>query len=456
MLALLATSAGVLDVSEIGMAKLSGDSMGGVIQAGAAAIDLVQASGRQIPDREDFDREDPDREASALMEIGQQIVETRADEPGEGKDAGRQPFRTVQARATADSLIKPGELVDLVEVTPLTLTDRRNYNMLLENAWDAIERNVTHSIAKSRLRGSHAGTERVGESIERLMRAIVKIRVRQGGETIIERVQLLGGNAEHQSTHGMLHYEIPPRLRRIISNSTIFARLQKEVMLAVSSKYALTLYEMVQKRGNLSYLSSEDFSLAEIRGVLGVPKGKLERWSNLYNRAIAPASREVSELSDYLVEFQPIKKGRVVTGVRLSWQRKRGRKLAGAVYGVLPPESGSRESRLYEGGARGDRTKLEASNGEARRDGQGLLPLAPPRNRQAPDGAADERQSEQHPHGWLLKSKTYESARLRHCGYDIYHVEREWLEWSRGKEPPRDPDKAFLAFFGAYAANHPL
>ena len=48
-------------------------------------------------------------------------------------------------------------------------------------------------------------------------------------------------------------------MRRIIKNSTIFARLQKEVMFALSSKYALALYEMIQKRGNMRR-NSEEFS----------------------------------------------------------------------------------------------------------------------------------------------------------------------------------------------------
>jgi hypothetical protein len=43
-------------------------------------------------------------------------------------------YRTLDARPSAESLVKPGELVDVVEVTPLTLADRRIYNLLLENA----------------------------------------------------------------------------------------------------------------------------------------------------------------------------------------------------------------------------------------------------------------------------------------------------------------------------------
>ena len=103
-------------------------------------------------------------------------------------------YRTLEARPNADTLIKPGELVDLVEVTPLTLVDRRIYNQLLEHAWDNIDKPVTHVVAKSALRGSHNSNDRVGESIERLMTAIVRVAVTHDGEPAVERVQLLGGN----------------------------------------------------------------------------------------------------------------------------------------------------------------------------------------------------------------------------------------------------------------------
>jgi Initiator Replication protein len=347
-------------------------------------------------------------------------------------------WRTIEARSTPDSLIKPGELVDLVEVTPLTLTDRRIYNLLLENAWDSIDKPVIHTIGKARLRGSHNSNDRIGESIERLMAAIVKVKVTQNGETAIERVQLLGGNVEFEMPDGMLHYEIPPRLRRIIKDSTIFARLQKEVMFALSSKYALTLYEMVQKRGNLVYRSSEDFPIGEMRGVLGVPKGKLTTWSNLYNRAIRRAVEEVNQLSDYLVEVEPLKTGRKVSHVRLKWWKKDSgsihdvaRELCGAKLGRRARRKGCVEEVV-------EIPSFSEGAGESR-----ALP-APEDTPWADDGMH------------ALRVETYETARLRYPGYDIDHVEQAWRDWAKDKETPYDPDRAFLAFFRTFAANNPL
>lgn len=333
------------------------------------------------------------------------------------------PYRTTEARPNAESLIKPGELVDLVEVTPLTLADRRIYNQLLENAWDAIDKPVTHVIAKSDLRGSHNSNDRVGETIERLMSAIVKVRVTRDGEDAIERVQLLGGNIETTRRDGLLEYEIPQRLRRIIKDSTVFARLQREVMFALSSKYALTLYEMIQKRGNLRYRSSEKFSLDDLRGILGVSRGKLTSWSNLKLRAIDPAVAEVNALSDYVVEVAPLKTGRRVTHVDLRWWRK--------------DDSTSAEVERELSFSKVGRKARMAGTEET---------LTEPKPRPA---WLDAR-------GPALRTETYETARLRYPGYDIYHVEGEWRTWAKGREEARDPDRAFLAFFRSFCEKNPL
>ena len=327
-------------------------------------------------------------------------------------DPVAKPFRTMDARPNAASLVKPGELVDLVEVTPLTLADRRIYNQLLENAWDAIDKPVSHVIAKADLRGSHNSNDRLGESIERLMTAIVRVRVQVDGEDAVERVQLLGGNLETLRRDGLLEYEIPGRLRKIIGSSTVFARLQREIMFAMSSKYALTLYEMVEKRGNLRWKSSERFSLEDLRVVMGVPKGKLTTWSNLKLRAIDPAVAEVSALSDYMVEIEPRKTGRRVTHVELRWWRKDGR--------------GGKPEPV------------------AQADPAPVTTPAKPRPAWL-DGR-----------GAALRTETYETARLRHPGYDIYYVEGEWRDWSRSKGTPDDPDRAFLAFFRKYAEANPI
>ena len=59
-------------------------------------------------------------------------------------------------------------------------------------------------------------------------------------------------------------------------------------------------------------------------------------------------------------------------------------------------------------------------------------------------------------HGPSLQTATYETAKLRHPGFDIYFIEGEWRRWSVSKEPPKDPDRAFLAFLRSYADKNPI
>ena len=43
-----------------------------------------------------------------------------------------------------------------------------------------------------------------------------------------------------------------------------------------------------------------------------------------------------------------------------------------------------------------------------------------------------------------LNAMTYEAAKEACPGWDIYHLEREWLEWMT--EEPRSRDAAFIGF----------
>ncbi len=58
---------------------------------------------------------------------------------------------------------------------------------------------------------------------------------------------------------------------------------------------------------------------------------------------------------------------------------------------------------------------------------------------------------------WGISQACYEEARNSFRGYDVDHLEGTWKEWASGKiEPPKNPDRAFLAWARTYTKNHPL
>src|SRR5271166_6904804 len=237
-------------------------------------------------------------------------------------------LRTTDVEPDEHMLIKPGELIDIVELSPLTLQDRRIYNLLILNAWDSITEPKEHRIHKRELRGSHNVNDRVGDSLLRLMGAVAQLRVERdagegrGTETFTRRVQLLAGTEESARSDGIVFYNFPAAVRGIIRESSQYARLQKQVMFAFSSKYALALYEMVQKRGNLKFKTSEEFPVDRFRSLLGVEEGKLEAFKSFKQRAIDPAVLEVNGLGEFGCKVEPLYSGRKVTAVRLAWWAK--------------------------------------------------------------------------------------------------------------------------------------
>jgi nucleoside diphosphate kinase len=338
----------------------------------------------------------------------------------ESRGLAREYQRTLDAKPNEVSIVKPGELVDIVEMSPLTLTDRRIYNQLLGNAWDKIAEPGQHMIPKRELQNTlHKGTDRLEDSIRRLMSAIVQVRVLDGKKWVTKRVQLLGGNVIPDADDGFIRYDFQPLMREIISESRVFARLHRQIMFALSSKYSLALYEMIQKRGNMNR-TSEEMLIDDLRNFMGVPPGKLKPWINFKNFAITPAVREVSDLSDFLVTVEPLKgKGKQFSRVRLSWERKPLPELA-KIERELNFSSVGRKPRLN-----GTVETVETVF-QSHRSALALLP------------------------------DTFEKARKACPGYDVYALEGEWRNWASSKEAPKNADAAFIAFCKTYAERHPL
>ena len=54
----------------------------------------------------------------------------------------------------------------------------------------------------------------------------------------------------------------------------------------------------------------------------------------------------------------------------------------------------------------------------------------------------------------LLMTDTYDKARAAAPGWDVYALEREWLDWMGGKPAPAHPDRAFVAFCRQKSRQH--
>jgi hypothetical protein len=317
--------------------------------------------------------------------------------------------------------VKPAELIEIREISEsLTLADRRIFNMLLANSWDKIQEPIFHTIRLRELRGTDKDNARPRESLKRLMQVVIAFDVVEDGIKREVLTHLLGDCKLDYNQYGLAYYSFSDSMRNMLAKSSVFARLRRDLIYQFRSKYALTLYEILQKRINL-HKTSEDFTIEEIRQKLGVEKHKHKIFRDLNCNVLKPAFLEVNGISDVACEYETIIEGRKTVGVRISWRKK---DMDEAVKSVIEQEKHS--------AGRTERLKGQVVD---------MFPTqtnVEPKRISARLRALDTRECEQ------LK-KTF-------FGYDIYALYNEFQDWieQTEKEIPDNPPAAFTNWLKKY------
>jgi hypothetical protein len=144
--------------------------------------------------------------------------------------------------------------------------------------------------------------------MDRLMRIVVTVPYTVGGEPRILKTHLLDFvdlSAEEGSRRANCRFGIPKKLSPILLQSARWGRIKAEIVCAMTSKYAIALYELIQLRANLDRCV-ETFPIERFRELLGVPPGAYtgRRSHQLLEKVIEPAQLEVNGLSDMGVAVQ--------------------------------------------------------------------------------------------------------------------------------------------------------
>ena len=227
---------------------------------------------------------------------------------------------TLNAKVSEHSLVKPGELIDVVELTPLKLHDKRLFNEMLANAWNEIGEGKEHRIHKSDIRAIDKNLERLEDSVDRLMGTIIKTIVEEDGEKYKRTFTFLARIDNAIRDDGWIKYKFSDDAENMMLNSNVFARIQREIMFALSSRYSLALYEILAKRINLSHTQSEVFELPVFRQMLGVPEDKYKLMSHLRTRILDTAFGEVQQLTNIGCAYQLVRnRGKGYTHIKLTW-----------------------------------------------------------------------------------------------------------------------------------------
>jgi hypothetical protein len=233
-----------------------------------------------------------------------------------------------------DGFPKAAELIEITGAHALEASDRAIFNQLLQIAHDSgrlTEPDAQWEVTLVSLRQSsrHESNDRIRESLRRLRRTEVKVRYispRTGKPRLLETTLLPATDTDiENSREATVQFTIAKGLREILDRSNRWGRIRCEVAYAMTSKYAIALYEMICLRANRNHCI-ETIRIADFRELLGVPEAAYERGLDFQRKVIDPAILEVNGLSDMGVgiSLQRRHARAPIEGVMLTWWRKSG------------------------------------------------------------------------------------------------------------------------------------
>lgn len=233
------------------------------------------------------------------------------------------PLKTLEVTPPDGHMIAPRHLVEVIGISHWTLATHKIWYTLLHHSWGDLidDPRQDFEIEIAKLRGSHDSNDRLADHLLTIQKTVASA---VHGKKIT-RVQMLGGTTmnteEHE--HGMLRYNWPKDLIAILRKPALYGKLELKTVNSFSSKYALRLYSVIAQRVGLDHKSSEILSIDALRDWLAVEPQKLERWPDLKRKAVDVAVKEVNALCElFSVEIEPIKVGKAVRRVKVSWEKR--------------------------------------------------------------------------------------------------------------------------------------
>jgi hypothetical protein len=240
---------------------------------------------------------------------------------------------TIAQKTNYNGFPKPGELIEITGAHGLEAADRAILNRLYQLAHEAgniAETEAEWEIPFARLRPStHESNDRLRASLERLLRVQVAVPyVDSKGEarTLLTHLfEFFDLSDAESSPSATVRFGLPRKLRPIIARSNRWGRIKAEVVCAMSSRYAMALYELIQLRSGMDRCI-EVFSIDKFRDLLGVPPEAYQRGNNFVQKVIQPAVIEVNGLSDMGVSVEVRRRSTraPIESVVVAWHRKEG------------------------------------------------------------------------------------------------------------------------------------
>jgi len=264
---------------------------------------------------------------------------------------------TLEQKTNAVGFPKAGELIEITGAHELEAQDRAVLNLLYQHAHDSGrlgDISAEWELPMAALRPSrHESNDRLRDSLHRLLRVVVTVPFlsAKDSEPRLVKTHLFDFfdlSADERAVNATVRFGLPKRLQPVLARSSRWGRIKAETVCAMTSKYAIALYELVQLRAGMDRCV-ETFAIERFRDLMGVPPGKLLRGPDFERRVIEPAVLEVNGLSNLGVQVELVRAHTraPITAITLAWWHKQGDEFRASYTEQQRPKQG-RLARLRE------------------------------------------------------------------------------------------------------------
>ena len=220
--------------------------------------------------------------------------------------------------AKVNEVIKASPAIQIQ--SKISLLQRRAWNVLLANAYNELPNQEIHRVSLVELAAKLGFDSKNEDYLKEVLR---ELRLCEVEWNLLNKDNkqvwgVAGLLAFVEIENGICTYAFAPPLRIKLHNPRVYAKLNLRLQNRFKSQYALVLWEVCfdyfdadRGQGETSFIPLETF-----RELLGIEKDEYPAFS-IFNRAvIKPAIKEINDLTDYQVEVEQKRMGRLVAELK--------------------------------------------------------------------------------------------------------------------------------------------
>lgn len=198
----------------------------------------------------------------------------------------------------------------------ITLVQQQLWNFLLAHAYPDFDKKDEYTISISKIMAYLANSRNEEHIKESLKGLAIRVEYNILGKDNKERWGIFHLLESVEIHNGACTYSYSARLKELLNNPTVFAKISLLVQKKFDCKYALFLYELAvdyKSVGQTPWLK-----IAKFRQYMGLEEHEYPSFSLLSFHVIKKAIKEINKKSDLIIEPEYGRVGRTVTALKFS------------------------------------------------------------------------------------------------------------------------------------------